>query len=379
MKKSLYMMTALTVAGILAFGITDAFAAEKTKKMSVGVSGFFISKAGFSNQNTNFESTSNGVSRVHYDSFNIRNDSEIAIKGSAKLDNGVTVSVVIQFETDQVASSQTIDESYMKLTGGFGDLRLGSTKHASFVLHTSAPMVGTIGLDGGDSNNWVIQPGGLSSLGMRTDIGLSDNMKFVYISPVFGSSGFRFGTSYEPSNNNSNLPGSIGGNAGTDRQTFDFVIQYKGKFGGTSLTTDVAYWETHGPAANSLKGIRFGGKLGFGAVSIGGTYKRVKDLDSVSSGTGDPTNETRVYAISAQYAAGGMKVALGYAGEKKEMTVATPGDAEGARLALGGSINLGTGVDFLASIVHVDWDDEGTAYADNNKGWAVVGGIKVSF
>jgi len=74
-----------------------------------------------------------------------------------------------------------------------------------------------------------------------------------------------------------------------------------------------------------------------------------------------------------------MKVGLGWVNEVKPMTAAIAGDDEGTKFALGGSFQLGTGVDFVGTLVHVDWDDEATTKGNNNDGWAVIGGIKVSF
>ena len=123
MKKSLYMTTALAAAGVLALGATDAVAAEKAKKMSIANGGFFKSMIAFAQNDGSFESTTSGTSRTHYDAFNIVNDSEIYFKGNTKLDSGVRVDVIVQFETDAVKGGATIDESYVKLTGGFGDIK----------------------------------------------------------------------------------------------------------------------------------------------------------------------------------------------------------------------------------------------------------------
>ncbi|MBT3916061.1 MAG: porin [Rhodospirillaceae bacterium] len=377
MKKSLYMTTALAAAGVLALGATDAVAAEKAKKMSIANGGFFKSMIAFAQNDGSFESTTSGTSRTHYDAFNIVNDSEIYFKGNTKLDSGVRVDVIVQFETDAVKGGATIDESYVKLTGGFGDIRIGTTKAGSFVLKHSSPMPGAINLETPDSNLFVIRPAATSSVGTASHIGGGDSMKIVYISPIF--SGFRVGGSYTPSNTATDAQPAVGGTAGTETQTYDAMVQYKTNMGSTKLGVDLGYWETHGAAASSLKAWRLGANLGFGAITLGGGYKVVEDLDTTTSLSGDPTNESKVYTAGVQYAAGGMKVGLGWVNEVKPMTAAIAGDDEGTKFALGGSFQLGTGVDFVGTLVHVDWDDEATTKGNNNDGWAVIGGIKVSF
>ncbi len=376
MKKSLYMTTALAAAGVLAFGATDAVAAEKAKKMSIANGGFFKSMISFSQNDGQFESTSSGTSRTHYDAFNIVNDSEVYFRGNTKLDSGVRADVIIQLETDQ-ANGTDIDESYLKLTGGFGDIRIGTTKAASFVLKHSAPMPGAINLETPGSNNFVVRPAAVSSVGTASHIGGGDSMRIVYISPVF--SGFRIGGSYTPSNTTTDVVPAVGGNTGTETQTYDVTVQYKTNMGSTKLGVDVGYWETHGTAAASLKAWRLGASLGFGAITLGGGYRNVEDLDSVTSISGDPTNESKSYAAGIQYAAGGMKVGASWVNEVKPMVAATAGDDEGTKFGIGGSFQLGTGVDFVGTLVHVDWDDEATTHGNNNDGWAVIGGIKVSF
>jgi len=163
MKKSLYMTTALAAAGVLAFGATDAMAAEKAKKMQIKVSGSMKSLIGFASNSGSYETTASNTSRTHYDAFNIVNDSEVHFKGTTKLDNGISVSVVIQLETDQKNNGTQVDETYVKLTGGFGDIRIGSQKAATFTLKHAAPLGGAIGLGNPDTNNWIIKPSAVAN------------------------------------------------------------------------------------------------------------------------------------------------------------------------------------------------------------------------
>ena len=198
MRKSLYMTTALAAAGLLAFGASDANA-----KVNLKLGGFLVSYVGYAEQDASFESTAGATNRVGYDSFNIVNDTEVYFTGGTKLDNGVNVSVIIQMEGDPSGGAGTIDESYVKLTGGFGDLRLGTTKHASFVLRHGAPGVGMIGLGNPDTNNWIVRPAASSvAAGQSTHIGGGDQQKIVYITPRMN--GFRVGAGYTPSTAASN-------------------------------------------------------------------------------------------------------------------------------------------------------------------------------
>ncbi|MBT5941621.1 MAG: hypothetical protein HOG95_16960, partial [Rhodospirillaceae bacterium] len=98
----------------------------------------------------------------------------------------MTVDVIIQLETDQstagggqtsnaanASSNNSIDESYVRLHGGFGDLRMGSTKNASNVMATMAPSVGITSSNDGDASNVIIKPSSVS-VGTDTLLGTSD-------------------------------------------------------------------------------------------------------------------------------------------------------------------------------------------------------------
>jgi hypothetical protein len=61
------------------------------------------------------------------------------------------------------------------------------------------------------------------------------------------------------------------------------------------------------------------------------------------------------------------------------LSLAVTGNDELTKLTVGAKYAMGPGVDFLASVQNVHWSDELPATANNNKGYAVVGGIKVTF
>jgi outer membrane protein OmpU len=390
MKKSLYMTTALAAASVLALGATDAMAAEKAKKMQLKISGSFTSLVGFSKQSGSFESTAASTARTGYDSFNIVNDSEIHFTGTTKLDNGIAVSVIVQLETDQseaggghtgvaanASINNTIDESYVKLTGGFGDVRIGNTKAASFVLKHAAPLGGAIPIEHPATNNWIVRPAAvnpssLSNGTVGTHIGGGDDMKLVYISPKF--SGFRLGGSYTPSNSETDAPAAVGGTAGTETQTYDAMVSYESKLGTVDLKADFGYFEVHGTAATSQKAWRTGATLGFGAITIGGSYQDRDNMDS---------NQTNIantaYALGAQYKNGPYSVGVKYFNVVSPQAPAVPGDDEVTKVAIGGSYAMGPGISLVGTVVHVNWDEETTADANNNSGWAAIGGIKVYF
>lgn len=374
MKKSLYISTALAAAGILAFGTTDANA----KKIKIGLGGFITSYIGYAEQDGSFESTAQNPARVGYDSVNIVTDSEVYFKGSTKLDNGINVSVVIQLETDPSGDNGAIDESYTKFTGGFGDIRIGSTKAAGSVLKHNAPNSGLLSFNGGDVENFIIQPAGSSLASSQgTNIGGSDAMKLVYITPKMN--GLRVGASYVPSTNNADTMPATGGTDGTETQIYDLMVSYEQKLGDANVEADIGMWREQGTADNSIDGRRFGINIGFGAITIGGS---VLNEDAVDSGQSilatNPDVEAMDVGISYQMSPS-TSASLTFMNAKKDNASGTAGEDSVTKMGLGLEHSLGSGVDFVASIAQVEWEDETTDDANNNDGWLAVAGINVGF
>jgi hypothetical protein len=375
MRKSLYMTTALAAAGMLAFGATDVSAAAKPIKLSLG--GFLVTYVGWADQDGSFESTASATNRVGYDSFNIVNDTEVYFNGGTKLDNGVGVNVIIQMEGDPSGGAGTIDESYVKFTGGFGDLRMGTTKHASFVLRHGAPGVGMIGLGNPDTNNWIIRPGASSiGAGQSTHIGGGDQQKIVYITPKMN--GFRVGAGYTPSTTASNVMPAVGGNAGTQTQIYDISFSYENKLGDMDLKTDINAWREQSTAAASIDAKRFGVSMGFGAVTIAGSYLDEGAVDSGQIGAGNPNLEAMDVGVAYKMSAA-TSVSGSFMNVKKENATATAGEDSLTKMGIGIVHNLGAGVSFRGTFANVKWEDESTNDADNNDGWMAIAGVRVGF
>jgi len=379
MRKSLYMTTALAAAGMLAFGATGAVAGSHTGgKIKIGLGGFLNTYVGFAEQDGSFESTNSNPARVGYDSFNIVNDSEVYFKGGTKLDNGVGVNVIIQMEGDPSGANGAIDESYVKLTGGFGDIRIGSTKFASFVLRHGAPGAGAVAMGNPDTNNYIVKPANNSLSGAQgTHIGGGDQMKLVYITPKMN--GFRVGASYVPSATNNNTMPATGGNSGTDVQMYDIIASYENKLGGMMLKADVAAFREQAQASNSIDGRRFGVTMGFGAVTVGGSILNEDAVDAGQSTlAGNPDMVSMDVGISYKMSAA-TTVGLTFFNAKKENASGTAGEDSVSKYGAGINHSLGSGVTFVGSLANVQWEDESTADADNNDGWLAVAGIKVGF
>jgi outer membrane protein OmpU len=383
MKKALYGTSALV--GVLALGAADATAAA----MKIGVSGFFNSRIGIASQAGSFEDggVASGTSGTYYGNFDVKNDSEVVFSGSSKLDNGITVSVNMQLETDNTShatAGSAIDESSLKLTGSFGDLRLGTIDGASQTLRHTAPGggVGAIGIGGGDAAQWIIRPAAIAgaAAGSTGFDGGGDSMKILYISPKMN--GWRVGGTYAPSTTHGTNMAASGGTAGTEAQQMDVVVSFENKVGAIDLKADVAHARQSGTTAASRNVWRGGVNVGFGNLTVGGSYLSAKDSGRLTAGTAisSTANANEAWDMGAQYQVSkDLSVSAVYLAVKSPQTVAITGDDKSVRWIMSAGYAMGPGVSLGGTLLHVDWEDEATTAASNNDGYALIGAVKVKF
>jgi len=373
LKKFLYSTTALAVAGTLVFG-ADANAAAKPIK--IGVGGFMTSEWGWGDNDGSFETGGASTTTTSNKRASLNNvqDSEIYFTGSSKLDSGVTVSITIQLEADQAAAAQNIDESYMKLTGDFGDLRLGSTTGPASVLKHTAPYVG-VAPDGGGSDNYITVPGS-NHAGNSTNVTSSgDANKIMYISPRTG--GLAVGVGYTPSTTNSNASPTTGGNAADGGEVIEGVVSFETTMGTSAVQADIAMESR----SNDTQALRAGVKVTTGGITVGGSIFKRNDesslrTDSELGGTSDLNSEA--YDLGVSYAMGAYTFGIAKAyGEAQDGDGV---DDTESKWSLGMSYAIDTGVTGTLTYIKADYDDGSTGgAADDNSGHAVIGQIKVAF
>ena len=397
MKPILYSTTVLAAAGLLAFGVGEAAAQTQVAaahakmksggKVKLGLGGSFQQMIGFNGQEGAFETAKN----TSLNNFHMVSNSEVYFRGNTKLDNGIRVDVIIQLESDQAAANTgtVIDESYLKLTGGFGDLRLGSTKHALFVLKHRAPTSGAHPHDAGQKRNWVIRPAGFNQPVSGTNFGPSDAVKIVYFTPRFG--GFGLGVSHSPDNTNSDIPGDhvtryanvpdpvidgatvekrVVSHVRNSSQT-DAIVTFERKLGDVDVKADVGWNHDHGGArAKDNTGWRTGINLGFAGFTIGGAYLDQEGANDTAALDGT------AWDVGLRYKSGPWTVAVAYMETTGTDTI---NDTEMNTLHFGGQYSIGPGIALQANLQITEYTDETKDAAGNNEGWAAVAGIKVSF
>ncbi len=229
MKKQLLTTTALVAAGVLVLS-GGAIAADKMKKPSLKVSGVF-------EQGIGIQSVDGADDMVVQ-----QEDGEIHFKASMKLDNGITVSGLSQVESDTENAGQ-IDESYMSVSGSFGQINIGATDGASYKMvygymgHAGAG-AGHLNLEFDSGLSGIALAGPSSVAGARGLPRLSnDNPVLVYFTPRI--SGLQAGVSYAQSG------------SGNLQDVVSTAVNYNGKFGDAGVGAALGYVVGDGDASDT--------------------------------------------------------------------------------------------------------------------------------
>jgi hypothetical protein len=345
---------------------------KKAEKISLGLGGYMEQWFGYSEEDDTY-TQANGRATA----FDQKSDSEIYIKGSTTLDNGLKVGVKWEIEGDgdgtSAASGTTgrFDEAMIFVSGSFGRINLGQEDTASELMGYGAPTVGPIGANKSDASDWVRST--VSVLFTHNmDLGLSDKHNVTYFSPRVA--GFQFGASYHPNvDENSDATQSESAVAHNGMST---AVNYVNKFGGTSVAGYVGV-ATKELADNNTStttnrhdstGFGTGANVGFGGVTIGASY-----INENETFTKDNFN------VGVRYKAGMNAFSAAYQLATTETAAGTSDDDEATLFTFGYERTLGPGVKVGASVAKVDWDGAGTGAASDNDGIIVVGGVRLDF
>jgi outer membrane protein OmpU len=355
MKKILLGSTALVAAGMIA-------SAPASAKMKLSVGGYMEQWIGYVSQDD--VTGPNGIE--DYSGVDVKSDSEVHFKGMVKLDNGMHVGVNMQLEGN--GGGDTIDESYLILKGGFGEINLGSENSALYKMHYSAKDYG-IGFNSGDQSAWV-ETGGSTSISQSghyrqpigsTNIepnGMNDSEKITYYTPRVN--GFQLGVSYAP------WAGEDSDRA-FDRNSnqSDYVTagaNYKAKMGAMSVGISAGYGTVTDPAqegqgsTNEPEAMAFGVRLGMGAFGVNAAMANFED-----TGSADGT----AFAASVTYDSGPMGISLGYHHGEREGDAAKAGQAEADVFHLSAKYSLGSGVTWASTLGMATYSTDDPAIADD--------------
>ncbi len=374
MKKILLGSTAIVAAGMIA----SVPSADAASKMKLGVGGYMEQWFGFT-------SGDDGVGQ-DYSGFSTVSDGEIHFKGKTKLDNGISVGVNVQLEAQQ--GGDQIDEQYMTVSGGFGQIIIGDENSAMYKMHY-APSDYGIGMNSGDNTAWnkPVSDAEGDSINMgshyRSPFGatyiepdaVNDSAKISYFTPRV--SGFQLGLSYAPdANQDSN------GLPNRDAANTDYIMvgaNFVQKMGGMSVGISGGYGTVTDAAAGGVEpeATSFGIKLGMGGVSAGVSYANFsdhgnKDQEGINAGVA--------------YSSGPMGVSLAYYHGEKDgnngSATTLDGQAERDVIHLSAKYAMGPGVTLAGTLGHAVYSSDDADIdnsVDESASTYVVMGLKVGF
>ena len=376
MKKVLLGTTAIVAAGMIA-SAPSAIAAEKLK---VGVGGYMEQWFGYvANDDSSTED---------FSGFDVKSDAEVNFKGSTTLDNGISIGVNVQLEANSNPGDQ-IDESYMIIKGGFGEINIGSENSAQYKMHY-APSEFGIGINSGDQTGWVSTTTAASGSSIseggyfRAPFGstfieplrANDSEKLTYYTPRI--EGFQLGLSYSP-----NTAQDSNGGVNRDANNTDLVMagaNFNRTFGSTNFRASLGYGtvldEVDG-SGDTPTSFNAGIGLGMGGFGIGASYS---NYDDHGGNDGDGMN------LGANYSSGPWGVSLSYFRGTKDGTTTAgvlSGDGEQDTFFLSAKYALGPGVTAAGTVGHTTFKSDDTGLVGDDaaevEATYVVVGLKVSF
>ncbi len=273
MKNTLLCTTALALAGFTSM----ANAADNAVKVKVG--GFYNAILSFSSVDSPAGTDFDGV-----DTFT---NAEIIFKPSITLDNGIKIGAEIQLEADSGENDDQIDESFISITGNFGQILIGSENSAGYKLTKAAPDVSLIFANSSSLTAFVPFSGsvgpevaGVSTVNTGDDffrgtLGTTflengrnnDANRITYFTPNF--SGFKAGISYARDEGEGNGP--VDNDVTEITDIVDIGASYDGSFNGIDIGLSARYGIASGLTDDPE--VWGGGiNLGWNGFTIGGSY-----------------------------------------------------------------------------------------------------------
>lgn len=365
MKKQLLTSTALVAAGAMAFA---APALAKNPALTLGGSTEQI--VGFSDNDNASSYTGGG------NGFDQQTDSEIHFNASTTLDNGIKIRARIELEGN--TSADQIDEHWMRISGSFGQVTLGSQDGASQLMVTGYQGSWAAGVGQNlafDVADWVEAPStaGEPSTVQRVTLD-GDSEKISYYTPRFA--GFQLGASYVPHNNDdtNNTPA---GRDTEDHEGFQFGISFDRKFDGIGIGAAVGYADMQQANSALDKKEVFGGGL---RVDFAGFRVGVGYVQNTTPTSAVAETETTAYDFGVRYSFGPNAVSLTYMNAEADTGVAGSTNGETSLGMVSYRRTLGPGVNWTLNGMWADYQGtNNTATSDDNEGYALTTSIKVRF
>jgi len=326
--------------------------------------------------------------------FDMQRETELHFNGESTLDNGLTFGFQVEAEVDAGDDANTIEESYIYMSGTWGRVNLGSEDGASYLLQVAAPSadsnidgirqyinpvnvlaaVGNLAAAGltdvnGDGNidagdvqtvGAFGQPSGATNVdGFDYDNDLTGVAeKITYLSPNFN--GFQLGASFTPLLNGFNT--NTAGN-GTD-EAYEIAARYEGVMSNFGYALGGGYTD-----ADGITQWNGGLDIDVGAFGVGFVYTET-DTDAVTN------SDIETMVVGVDYTTGPFKFGASYLKDENETANADFGaDLDTDRYTAGVVYTAGPGLSFRGSVSQIEHEIGATEIDATS----VLGGVQINF
>lgn len=332
--------------------------------------------------------------------------SELVWDAKGSTDAGLNYQANVQWRYT-AGNTGAFDETWIKFSGGWGSITLGSDDPVSDTVAGTAGhtfQAGTWGTDGNNAlRNTVLLQGSNPALSTAThyyqsSIGMtSDNNKISYITPNFA--GFQAGVSYTPQGGVTGQAGQAN-NASKDN-VVDIAAGWGGEFGGVGLKVDGSYQFGEDGAGGTVAGFTqnattgaitagggitgdqedigsymLGGSVTFAGFGLGVGYFDNGDSGVLKGSNGDAGSG---FNVGGSYNFGPATVSLMYQ-ESQDDLDGNGIDDESTIYHAGVTYTIAEGLNAYGSYYNMSLDDDGgRTAATSNDAQIVIIGTRVSF
>ena len=381
MKKTL--LASAAVAGLV------LASAPAQAQMELTIGGHSKNYVGYLDQDTTATTEERNV--------DMQRETELHFNGESTLDNGLTFGFQIETEMDAGDEADTIEESYIYMSGTWGRVNAGSENGAAYLLQVSAPSADS-NIDGIRQYINPVVYGAISPINAAvtaswaggSPAGITDADGFDYDNDITGVSekitylspnwnGFQVGASYtfDVGDNNSANNNTTGFNVDDAANTFgdawEAAIRYEGVFSNFGYAVGAGYTtvelEAPGGAGQNTDDMtewNVGIDVDSGPFGLGLVYTEGDD------GTAQ-REEVTTWVAGIDYTTGPFKFGASYFNRDDE--TAGVSDLETERYTGGVIYTDGPGLSFRGSVSQIE-HEVGTVDADAT---SVMGGVQINF
>ncbi len=326
--------------------------------------------------------------------FDTQRETELHFNGESTLDNGLTFGFQVELEVDGGDDNNTVEESYIYLSGTWGRVNLGSEDGAAYLLQVAAPSADS-NIDGirqyinpvnfaaldlagaavaagalGTSVGAFGQPAGATNIdGFDYDqdiTGVAE--KITYLTPNYN--GLQLGGSFTPSLGDDNSAANLLNGFNVDRagsgtdEAWEVAGRYEGVISNFGYALGAGYTD-----ADSIEQWNVGLDVDAGPFGVGVIYTET-DIDAGAN------SDIETFVAGVDYTTGPFKFGASYFTEDNDTTTADLGDTLETDRYTGGVIyTAGPGLSFRGSVSYIDHE----AGANDADATSVLGGIQINF